>query len=86
MAYNDGYNDVIVVTDDFYISYLDDSSVYGCDTTALVTTVNKNPVNFYILCGDHSAAYKKIAKDGFDACLKYFKDNSHLHHRRSEKP
>jgi hypothetical protein len=55
----------------FYVSYNNrDRGVYGSDTTALVSGGT-----FYILKGNHMAAYYDLIEDGFDACMEYFEQN-----------
>ncbi len=67
----------------FYISYNNyDTHIYGCDTTALVVGQMEK---FFILNGDHREAYDKLSDQGFDACLKYFIDNSDSISKYSEK-
>ena len=57
----------------FYISYNDhDTSVYDCDTTALVFGQMQK---FYILNGDHRSGYLPLVDKGFGACLTYFEEN-----------
>lgn len=59
--------------DGFYVSYNDyDTRTYGCVTTALVLGQMQD---FYILNGDHRAAYLPLISKGFDACLAYFQEN-----------
>lgn len=75
-------NSVTHYCSEFYISYNDyDNSLYGSDTTALVTG---NGNHFYILNGDHRKQYGEVASGGVEACLKYFQDNIHLINKRSE--
>lgn len=66
----------------FYISFNDyDMWIYGCDTTALVFGQMQT---FYILNGDHRAAYAALIPEGFDACLDYYKANIEQANKRSE--
>lgn len=68
--------------DGFYVSFNDyDMWIYGCDTTALVFGQMQS---FYILNGDHRAAYAALIPKGYDACLDYFKANIALVNKRSE--
>ena len=61
----------IMEGDGFYVSYnAHDFSVYGSDTTALVVGQMQK---FYILNGDHRESYSIFVKQGFEACLSYFK-------------
>lgn len=76
----------IVQGTDFYISYNDvdtDSSMYGCDTTALVIGQMDN---FYILNGDHREAYAPLIPQGLEACLAYFVANVDQVNKRSDNP
>lgn len=69
---------------DFYISYNDrDSTIYGSDTTALVS---ENPIKFLILNGNHTEQYGKIITRGgtYDDCVQYFRDNENLKSKYSE--
>jgi len=57
--------------DDFYISHNSlDAAIYGGETTALVIGQMQA---FYILNGDHQAAYAALMPQGLSACLAYFK-------------
>jgi len=59
----------------FYVSFNDYDTgpeLYGCETTALVFGQMQA---FYILNGDHRAAYAALIPQGFDACLDFFKAN-----------
>ncbi|MCR8994608.1 hypothetical protein [Brevibacillus laterosporus] len=57
----------------FYISYNTyDRVYYGCDTTALVLGQMQK---FFILNGDHRKQYAELIKQGFHACLAYYKAN-----------
>lgn len=70
--------------DGFYISYNDrDASIYGSVTTALVIGQMER---FFILNGDHTAAYRKIINDGLEACMAYFEENIDQINKRSDKP
>lgn len=79
------------ITDDtlkYYISYNDrDAEIYGCDTTALVITKNKNPEKFLILNGNHTDAYNAIKETGgaVEDCIDYFKNNHDKQSKFSEK-
>lgn len=69
--------------DGFYVSFNNvDGDIYGGDTTALVTGQMEH---FYILNGDHRAAYKTLIAEGLDACLTYFAANQDKLNHRSEK-
>jgi sulfur transfer complex TusBCD TusB component (DsrH family) len=62
---------VVMDGDDFYISYNGvDAAIYGGQTTALVIGQMQA---FYILNGDHQAAYAALIPQGLSACLAYFK-------------
>ena len=67
----------------FHISYnMVDTSIYGCDTTAIV---GKGLSVFYILNGDHRKVCKDIAdKDGWNGLLDYFMSNIDKMNHRSE--
>jgi hypothetical protein len=66
----------------FYVSHNDyDISSYGDVTTALVFGQMQK---FYILNGDHRAAYSKLISQGFEACLAYFKENMKNINMRSD--
>lgn len=70
--------------DGFYVSYNSyDTAIYGNTTTALVLGQMQK---FYILNGNHSEEYKKIIKDGFEKCMKYFKRNIHQINKYSDRP
>lgn len=72
--------------DGFYISFnTADYLLYGSVTTALVPEVNGNPTYFYILNGDHRKEYEKLAPEGFESCLKYFKDNQYFIAKYSDR-
>ena len=65
----------------FFVSYnACDTSIYGCDTTALVLGQMQN---FYILDGDHRQQYAPLIPLGFDTCLVYFAAHSELANKRS---
>lgn len=69
--------------DGFYISYNDvDGHIYGSDTTALVVGQMRA---FYILKGDHRAAYAPLIEQGFDACLDYYRANPGMASSLSDK-
>ncbi len=81
VAYNS-----LMQADGFYISFNDyDTSpgLYGEVTTALVFGQMQA---FYILGGDHRAAYAELLSKGFDACLDYFKANIDRINKRSDRP
>ena len=60
-------NRIVSEKPDFYISYNNkDRSIYGSDTTAIVTA---NMNLFLILNGNHS---KQLAGKTFPECLEYF--------------
>ncbi|KPC02037.1 hypothetical protein QO021_30255 (plasmid) [Pseudomonas amygdali pv. lachrymans] len=68
----------------FYVSFNDhDMWIYGCDTTALV---RDQMDGFYILNGDHRAAYTALIPQGFEACLEYFKSNNLIANKLSDHP
>jgi hypothetical protein len=70
--------------DGFYVSYnCRDEAIYGCDTTALVFGQMQA---FYILNGDHMAAYADLIVDGFDACMAYFEEHIDQINKRSDQP
>lgn len=70
--------------DKFHVSYNSrDADSYGCDTTALV--LGEQMDRFYILKGDHEAAYRKLIPQGFDACLDYFRANIAMAHPYGDK-
>lgn len=70
--------------DEFYISYNNrDIADYGCDTTALVYG---QMLEFYILNGDHQAAYKPLIEKGWEVCLEYFKQNAGQMNKLSDIP
>lgn len=65
---------------DYYISYNPhDTAIYGCDTTALVRGQMER---FYILNGDHRAAYAGLKT--YRACLRYFKEHADQMSKRSD--
>lgn len=69
--------------DGFYISYnYRDRDFYGDDTTALVWGQMQK---FYILVGDHRAAYAPLVAQGWEACFAYYKANIALSHKHSDK-
>lgn len=58
--------------DGFHVSYNRyDRSTYGSDTTALVIGQS----HFYILNGNHVAAYAPLIQEGLSACIHYFEAN-----------
>lgn len=78
------YNSTIY-GDGFYVSYNDYDTgpeLYGCDTTALVFGQMQA---FYILNGDHRAAYAALIPQGYEACLDYFKANIERANIRSDR-
>ena len=77
-------NDITNSCKDFHISYNNvDTKIYGCDTTALVTSDHNK---FLILNGDHRKEYNEIIVNGggYIECLKYFISNSDLQNEMSE--
>lgn len=74
----------LIEGDGFYVSYnYVDQDIYGSDTTALVVGQMQA---FYILNGDHRAAYAPLVAQGFDACIDYFAANIDKINARSERP
>jgi hypothetical protein len=74
----------LISGDGFYVSYnAHDVAIYGSDTTALVKGQMEA---FYILQGNHMAAYAPLIDVGFDACMDYFETNSELISKFSDKP
>jgi len=70
--------------DGFHVSHNDhDLRIYGDVTTALV---RGDCEAFYILNGDHRAAYFELIPQGFDACLAYFVAHIDQMNHRSERP
>lgn len=68
----------------FYVSYnAVDRDIYGSDTTALVKGQMQA---FYILNGNHMAAYFPLIDEGFDACMAYFETNIDKINKYSDKP
>lgn len=68
----------------YYISYNNyDIDTYGSDTTALVLGLQMN--KFFILNGNHIEQYKKLSTEGFNACLEYYKNNTELQNKFSDK-
>lgn len=62
------------VYDGFYVSFNNhDCDVYGDVTTALVLGQMEK---FFILNGDHTEAYKNLARGGFSPCMEYFRRNN----------
>lgn len=75
-------NAIVAQGDNFYISYNDQVSIYGSDTTAIVTGQMQA---FYILNGDHRQAYRSLVQDGLAACLAYFQANIGAANRHSDR-
>jgi hypothetical protein len=66
----------------FSVSYNDtDARYYGSVTTSLGLGQMQK---FYILNGDHRKKYEEIIKQGFDACLSYYKDNINNANKHSD--
>ena len=65
----------------FYVSYNYETRTYGCVTTALVVGQMEK---FYILKGDHRAAYDALVSQGFDKCFEYYKANIAESHNYSD--
>ena len=73
----------VINGDGFYVSHNNyDIDLYGNETTALV---DDNMRFFFVLNGNHMAYYKDVIKNGYEACLKYFKDNIDQINFRSNK-
>lgn len=67
----------------FYVSFNQmDWAIYGDVTTALV---DNQMVNFFILNGDHRKNYKELIPLGWDACMKYYRDNINLINKYSSQ-
>ena len=81
----EGANDPVIrdgeVCKGFYISYNWSTRDYGCVTTALVVGQMEK---FYILKGDHRAAYDALIPQGFDKCFEYYKSNIASSHSYSD--
>lgn len=75
-------NQVIKDGDAFYVSFNGGTSVYGDQTTALVWGQMER---FYILTGDHQAAYAALIPQGWVACLGYYESNIALSHKHSDR-
>lgn len=70
--------------DGFHVSYNNrDEAIYGCDTTALVLGQMQR---FYILDGDHRAAYAPLIPQGWDSCMEYFLANIDRMNKISDVP
>lgn len=68
--------------DGFYVSHNNvDGDIYGSETTALVIGQMER---FYILNGDHRAAYRDLIPGGLDACLAYFRNHIGSANHRSD--
>lgn len=65
-----------------YISYNSDSSVYGCDTTALVRMDGIHPTKFLILNGNHTKEYYALGT--YSACVEYFRCHLDQQNKLSE--
>lgn len=67
---------------DFYISYNPNTQIKGAfnylsgDTKSETALVKDG--KFYILNGDHRAAYETLIDEGFEACKKYFDEHPEL--------
>lgn len=69
--------------DGFYVSYNGvDSGIYGGQTTALVIGQMQA---FYILNGDHQAAYAELIPQGLPACMAYFQANAASINKHSDR-
>lgn len=66
-------------SDNFYISHNRYSSVYGCQTTALVL---KKPLLFLVLEGDHREFIKDFKS--FHECIEYYKKHYDQSNQHSE--
>lgn len=67
----------------YYISYNPSYRDYGIDTTALVVTIGDNERQvYYILEGNHSAAYETC--ENLAECLAYFTQNKESAHKFSD--
>lgn len=66
---------------DWHLSYNGSTAGYGCVTTALVLRERV----FFVLCGDHRAAWGEAADDrGLTGALNYFMAHGDDAHRSSE--
>jgi hypothetical protein len=63
--------------DGFYISYANTAAMGGWsgDGDGIETALVKNG-NFKILNGDFRKQYEKLAPEGFDACLRFYEQQS----------
>ncbi|WP_234041628.1 hypothetical protein [Erythrobacter aureus] len=76
-------NQITSEADEFYVSFNSrDWRIYGGDTTALVWGQMQK---FYILNGDHTAAYKTLEGQGWEAHLAYFRENYDQINKLSDK-
>ncbi len=76
-------NQITSEADEFYVSYNSrDWRIYGCETTALVWGQMQK---FYVLNGNHTAAYQALEGQGWDAHYAYFCKNYGLRNKMSEK-
>ena len=67
----------------FYVSYnATDYRIYGDETTALVWGQMQG---FYILNGDHRAAYADLIPQGWAACYAYYLSRPDLHNSMSDR-
>lgn len=74
---------VVMDGGDFYISFNSgDENFYGHPTTALVWGQMQR---FFILNGDHRAAYSALLLQGWDACFDYFRNNVAHANRYSDR-
>lgn len=74
---------VVMDGGDFYISFnSSDENFYGHPTTALVWGQMQR---FFILNGDHRAAYSALLLQGWDACFDYFRSNVAHANRYSDR-
>lgn len=75
---------MVIQGNGFYVSYNShDTTIYGCDTTALVTEIPN--LHFYILNGDHREAYQELIPKGISNCIDYFKEHIEHTSKYSEK-
>ncbi|SIC58954.1 hypothetical protein [Mycobacteroides abscessus] len=64
----------LLKSDDFYLSFNPGNfvaSVFDSDGSGSETALCKDG-NYFILNGDHRAAYEKVFDQGFSACFAYF--------------
>ena len=63
--------------DGFYVSYADTSGMFGWsgDGDGIETALVKDG-QFKILNGDYRAQYEKLVPEGFDACLRFYQQQS----------